>query len=128
LRILLAEDNLVNQTVAVRLLEKAGHHVVSVVDGREVLDTLEKDDFDLILMDVQMPGLDGLKATAIIRDRESGTGRRIPILAMTAHAMKGDSERCLKAGMDGYLAKPVQAEELLAAIRHVPPAVQSSGG
>jgi signal transduction histidine kinase/ligand-binding sensor domain-containing protein/ActR/RegA family two-component response regulator len=117
LRILLAEDNPVNQKVAVRLLEKRGHCVTVAHNGRQALEHLDRQKFDLVLMDVQMPEMDGLEATVAIRARESRNGgARIPILAMTAHAMKGDRERCLAAGMDGYVSKPVQAAELLAAI------------
>ena len=114
LRILLAEDNNVNQKLATKLLEKRGHYVVSVRDGAEAVDTLDRQCFDLILMGVQMPGMDGLEATRTIRAREKVSGVRIPIVAMTAHAMKGDRERCMDAGMDGYIAKPIQADELYA--------------
>jgi CheY-like chemotaxis protein len=116
LRILLAEDNRVNQLLASRLLEKQGHVVTVVANGAAALAVLENTVFDLILMDVQMPGIDGLTATTLIRQREATSGRHTPILAMTAHAMKGDRERCLDAGMDGYLVKPVQAAELFSAI------------
>jgi two-component system, sensor histidine kinase and response regulator len=112
LRILLAEDNAVNQTLAVRLLERRGHRVVVVGDGREAVAALEREPFDLVLMDVQMPELSGFEATAAIREREQVTGTHTPIVAMTAHAMKGDRERCLEAGMDGYVSKPIQAERL----------------
>lgn len=112
LRILLAEDNPVNQKLTVRALQKAGHHVTVAADGARALSALEHADFDLILMDVQMPVLDGLAATEAIRRREQGSGRRTPIVAMTAHAMKGDKERCLAAGMDGYIAKPIHLAEL----------------
>jgi two-component system, sensor histidine kinase and response regulator len=116
LRILLAEDNPINQTLATRMLEKQGHTVVVVGDGRGVLDALALHTFDLVLMDVQMPVMDGLTATAIIRGREQQLGGHLPIVAMTAHAMKGDAERCLAAGMDGYLSKPIKADELYATI------------
>jgi CheY-like chemotaxis protein len=111
-RILLAEDNHVNQILAVRLLERRGHRVVVAQNGREAVEFLEKDQFDLVLMDVQMPEMDGFEATAAIRQKEEQSGRRTRILAMTARAMKGDEERCLAAGMDGYIAKPIHAEEL----------------
>lgn len=116
LRILLAEDNVVNQKLARRLLEKQGHEVAIAGNGREALAALEKDEFDLVLMDVQMPQMDGFAATQAIRQNEAGTRRHLPIIAMTAHAMKGDEERCLEAGMDGYLSKPINAAELLALI------------
>jgi two-component system sensor histidine kinase/response regulator len=119
LTLLLAEDGLVNQTVARRLLEKHGHSVTVVGDGREAVQTLETATFDVVLMDVQMPVLDGFAATAEIRRREVGTGKHMPIVAMTAHAMKGDRERCLAAGMDGYVSKPIRSRELFRAIAEV---------
>ena len=122
LRILLAEDNKVNQMVASRLLEKRGHTVVIAENGREalaVLDDPASGAFDLILMDVQMPEMDGFEATGIIRAREQSSGAHLPIIAMTAHAMKGDEERCLAAGMDGYASKPIEVEELFATIDRV---------
>ena len=115
-RILLAEDNEVNQTLALRLLQKQGHTVVVATNGVEAVAALEREPFDLVLMDVQMPEMDGFEATAHIRRAEEGTGRHLPILAMTAHAMKGDRERCLLAGMDGYISKPIQPQELFQAI------------
>jgi len=117
LRILLAEDNLVNQTLASRLLEKHGHNVVTTGNGREALERLENESFDLVLMDVQMPEIDGFEATATIRKKEETTGTHLPVVAMTAHAMQGDKERCLAAGMDGYVSKPVNAKELLAVVQ-----------
>jgi PAS domain S-box-containing protein len=122
LRILLAEDNAVNQMVALRLLAKDGHTVVVVGDGKEALARLEEQPFDLVLMDVQMPEMGGFEATAAIRQREQETGRHVPIVAMTAHAMKGDRERCLEAGMDGYVSKPVQSHELRQVIGTIVPA------
>ncbi|MCK6553185.1 ATP-binding protein [Candidatus Binatia bacterium] len=121
LRLLLAEDNPVNQQLAVRLLERRGHIVVVAANGREALAALEREQFDLVLMDVQMPEVDGLEATAAIRTRETATGNRIPIVAMTAHAMKGDRDRCLAAGMDEYIAKPVRPAELYAVIERLAP-------
>ena len=109
LHVLLAEDSLVNQKLAVGLLEKYGHHVEVVGDGRAALAAVESSRFDLVLMDIQMPEMDGLEATQAIRIRERKRGGHIPIVAMTAHAMKGDRERCLEAGMDGYVAKPIRA-------------------
>jgi len=111
LRILLAEDNDVNRRLAQRLLEKLGHSVVTAQDGRQALEVLERDRVDLVLMDVQMPGMDGLEATAEIRRREK-PGARLPVIALTAHAMSGDREQCLEAGMDDYLSKPIQPKEL----------------
>jgi len=116
LRVLLAEDNAINQKLASRLIEKRGHRVAVAGDGRAALEALEREAFDLVLMDVQMPVMDGFEATAVIRRQEKGTGRHVPIIAMTAHAMKGDRERCLAAGMDGYVPKPVQGQELFAEI------------
>jgi len=113
---LLAEDNVVNQRLAVRLLEKQGHRVVVAENGRAALDALAAGQFDLVLMDVQMPELNGYEATAAIRKKEKETGAHIPIMAMTAHAMKGDREICLEAGMDDYLSKPIKAQELFAVI------------
>jgi CheY-like chemotaxis protein len=122
LRILLAEDNLFNRKLAVALLEKRRHRVVVVGDGREALSALEEQPFDLVLMDVQMPEMDGFQATAAIRERERASGGHVPIVAMTAHAMKGDRERCLAAGMDGYVSKPIQPAKLFEAIHALFPA------
>ncbi len=117
LRILLAEDNQVNQLVAVRMLQKAGHEVTVAATGPEVLARLKDHAFDVVLMDVQMPGMDGLEATAAIREREKTTGQHLPIIAMTASAMQGDPERCLAAGMDAYLSKPISPPLLFARLR-----------
>jgi signal transduction histidine kinase/HPt (histidine-containing phosphotransfer) domain-containing protein len=122
LRVLLADDNPINQQVATRMLEKAGHVAVVAGSGKEALAALERQPFDLVLMDVEMPEMSGFEATAVVREREKGTGRHVPIIAMTAHALKGDREKCLAAGMDGYVAKPIQAHELLRAIAGVVPA------
>ena len=113
LRILLAEDNRVNQRVAVAILEKAGHRVTVANNGREAVDRWLAQAFDLILMDVQMPEIDGLEATAMIRAGEKRTAEHIPIVALTAHAMKGDQDRCLAAGMDAYLSKPIQGQQII---------------
>ncbi len=114
--VLLVEDNAVNQTLAVRLLEKRGFLVTVADDGQAALAALEKQDFDIVLMDVQMPIMDGFEATAAIRDRERSTAKHTPIIAMTAHALKGYEERCLSAGMDGYVTKPIRTAELFATI------------
>ena len=115
LRILLAEDNPANQKLATYVLQDRGHLVEIAGDGREAIRLTERNRYDVILMDVQMPGMDGLEATAAIRKREDG-GSRVPIIAMTAHAMKGDREQCLAAGMDGYLSKPIDAHEMIALV------------
>ena len=115
-RVLLAEDGAINQQVAVRLLEERGHSVVVVNNGRAAVEQVAAQPFDVVLMDVQMPEMDGLEATAAIRRAEAQTGEHVPIVAMTAHAMKGDRDRFLAAGMDGYVAKPVRPHELYAAV------------
>jgi CheY-like chemotaxis protein len=115
-RILIAEDNIVNQKVAYKILEKKGHNVMGVMDGEEALTALDKHIFDLILMDIQMPKMNGFEATAAIREKEKRDGTHMPIIAMTAHAMKGDRERCLEAGMDDYISKPLNPKELFTAI------------
>jgi CheY-like chemotaxis protein len=125
LKILLAEDNVINQKLATRLLEKLGHRVVLAGNGREALDALEAACFELVLMDVQMPEMDGFTATAAIRAKEEATGTHIPIVALTAHAMTGDRERCLKAGMDDYLVKPIDPVLLREAIERATAAVTS---
>ena len=135
LRVLLAEDNPVNQTLALRLLEKWGHHLVVANNGREALAHLDRQPFDVVLMDVQMPEMSGIEATIHIRRKEqTQQSGHVPIIAMTAHAMKGDRERCLEAGMDDYLAKPIQADDLFRVLeaitpstgREPPPAVQAA--
>jgi len=112
LRVLVAEDNAVNQRLARGLLEKRGHRVLVASNGREALEAIAAHTFDLVLMDVQMPELDGLEATTALRANEAGHGTHLPVIALTAHAMKGDRERCLAAGMDGYLSKPIRPQEL----------------
>ena len=116
LQVLVAEDNQVNQMVATRIFQKLGHQVTVVSNGREALSAVQAGKFDLIAMDVQMPEMDGLDATSAIRSWEKAAGTHIPIMAMTAHAMKGDRERCLAAGMDGYTSKPIRIRELEQAI------------
>jgi PAS domain S-box-containing protein len=124
LRVLLAEDNDINQLMAVNLLENWGHHVTVANNGREALDALAREPFDAVLMDVQMPVMDGFAATATIRSNEKAAGGHVPIIAMTAHALKGDRERCLAAGMDGYVSKPIQAAELRATLEQLVPAAK----
>jgi two-component system sensor histidine kinase/response regulator len=119
LRVLLAEDNVVNQRLAMRILEKQGHTVVLADDGIKALAALEQGHFDLVLMDVQMPFMDGVDATKRIREKEKSSGYHIPIIAMTAHAMSGDRQRFLESGMDGYVSKPVHQEELFEVIENV---------
>jgi signal transduction histidine kinase/ActR/RegA family two-component response regulator len=119
LKILLAEDNRVNQLLVVRLLQGRGHEVVVVGDGRAALDALDEQSFDLILMDIQMPEMDGLEATRILRERELKGLRLAPIIAMTAHAMKGDRDKCMEAGMTGYISKPIQPDQLFALMEDV---------
>jgi two-component system, sensor histidine kinase and response regulator len=121
LRILLAEDNAINQRLACLMLEKRGHKVRVARDGKEALAAAAEEDFDLILMDVQMPEMDGFEVTAAIRQKEFGTQRHTPVVAITAHAMRGDRERCILAGMDGYVAKPIQANKLFDMIERVVP-------
>jgi CheY-like chemotaxis protein len=115
-RVLLAEDNAVNQTLALRLLEKRGYSVTVAGNGREAVEAFEKNHFDVVLMDIQMPEMDGFEATAAIRAKEKLTGRHVPILAMTAHALKGDQERCISAGMDAYISKPIRTSELFSKV------------
>ncbi len=118
LDILLAEDSVVNQKLAIGLLEKRGHRIQIANNGCEAVEAVERRKFDLVLMDVQMPEMDGLEATAVIRRREQQTASRIPIIAMTAHAMKGDRELCLEAGMDDYISKPIRPDELYRTIEN----------
>ncbi|MFH0960188.1 MAG: response regulator [Pseudomonadota bacterium] len=119
LNILLAEDNTVNQKLAVRILEKMGHSVCVAPNGREALNMLGIQDFQLVLMDVQMPEIDGLDATRAIRRKEANSGGHVPIIAMTAHAMVGDMEKCIASGMDGYISKPITPNELSRVIEQV---------
>jgi len=116
LKVLVAEDNPVNQRVATLALNRHGHEVVIATDGGEALARLEEQTFDVVLMDVQMPDMDGFEATRRIREREKPGGRRVPVIACTAHAMTGDRERCLAAGMDGYVSKPLDVKRLLAVV------------
>jgi len=126
LRILLAEDNEVNRHLALGLLQKYGHSVVVAGDGYEAIRIIGSQPIDLVLMDIQMPNMDGFAATSAIRERENATGGHIPIIALTAHAMKGDRERCLAAGMDAYVSKPLRAQELLHAIALLLPAIPAA--
>ncbi|MBT4864266.1 MAG: PAS domain S-box protein [Planctomycetaceae bacterium] len=121
LKILLVEDSLYNQKLAVGVLQKRGHHVSVAENGKEAIAAVEREQFDLVLMDIQMPVMDGLEATQVIRNRERQSGRHVPIIAMTAQAMSGDRERCLEVGMDGYLSKPVRAAKLYEAIESIAP-------
>jgi two-component system, sensor histidine kinase and response regulator len=127
MNVLLAEDNTVNQRLATRLLEKRGHRVTVANNGQEAIIHLQKSPFDLVLMDVQMPVVDGLAATRMIRKQEEETGMHQSIVALTAHAIKGDQERCKAAGMDGYLAKPIRPEELDAVLQKYMTAINPSG-
>lgn len=115
-RVLLVEDNAVNQTLAVRLLEKRGYSVTVAGNGREAVEAFENNQFDVVLMDIQMPEMDGFEATATIRAKEKLTAGHVPIIAITAHALKGDQERCISAGMDGYISKPIRTNELFSTI------------
>ena len=124
-KILLAEDGLVNQRVALGFLERWGHQVVVVESGLQAIEAVQREPFDLVLMDVQMPEMNGFEATKVIRWSEEGTGRHIPIVAVTAEAMKGDREKCLEVGMDDYIAKPLDPESLRRVIAHVPARVLS---
>jgi two-component system, sensor histidine kinase and response regulator len=119
LSVLLVEDSLVNRKLASAVLTKQGHRVTVAGDGREAVEAVARQQFDLVLMDIQMPEMDGLQATRAIRRAEQSTGQHVPIIALTAHALKGDQEVCLKAGMDGYVSKPVTARQLRQAIEEV---------
>ncbi|WP_372832766.1 PAS domain-containing protein [Pontibacterium sp.] len=128
LHILLAEDGLINQKVATKLLEQRGHSVVIANDGKQAVEWFEREPFDLVLMDVQMPEMDGLQATARIRELEAGGASHLPIIAMTANAMKGDREQCLRAGMDDYIPKPIRSQQLYDTIDQVVNAAASEAG
>jgi CheY-like chemotaxis protein len=119
LRLLVVEDNPVNRLVATRLIEKHNHTVRAAHNGREALEMMDKEKFDCVLMDVQMPVLDGFETTAAIRSKERNSGAHLPIIAMTAHAMPGDLDRCLAAGMDGYITKPIKTKDVLATLDRV---------
>jgi len=121
LQILLVEDNVVNQRVTASMLNKRGHEVTIAHNGREGLEHICRREFDLVLMDVQMPLMNGWEATAEIRSRERNSGSRIPIIAMTAHALPEDVDRCWEAGMDGYVSKPFQLPDLLMELKRVRP-------
>jgi CheY-like chemotaxis protein len=126
LSFLVAEDNAVNRTLIARLLESRGHSVVFAKNGREALEALDKQPFDIVLMDVQMPEMDGFEATKLIREREEASGTYLPIIALTAPPMQGDEERCLVCGMDGYVTKPINLEELFSVIEKVRPSMNRS--
>jgi CheY-like chemotaxis protein len=123
LSFLVAEDNAVNQRLISRLLEKRGHRVVLAQNGREALEALEKQPFHIVLMDLQMPEMDGFEATQRIREKEKASGAHLAIIALTAHAMKGDEERCLACGMDGYVTKPIKLDDLFSVLEKVAPGI-----
>ena len=116
MRILLAEDDSISQTIAVAMLEQSGWQVTAVTNGREVLEELEHESYDLVLMDIQMPNMDGFETTHNIRTHEDEKTAKIPIIAMTAHAMREDREKCLAAGMNGYLSKPIETKVFMEVI------------
>ena len=122
MRVLLAEDNEINQQVAAEFLQMRGHQVRIANNGTDVLQALAAERFDIILMDVQMPQMDGFQATAAIREKEKTTGDHIPIVAMTGYAMKGDRQRCLDGGMDAYICKPIRSQELFDTVESFTPA------
>jgi two-component system, sensor histidine kinase and response regulator len=130
MRMLVAEDNKINQKLMTTLLERKGHLVTLAETGKEAVDLVEHQQFDLLLMDMQMPEMDGLEAARLIREREQGTGRHLHIIAITASAMVGDKERCLAAGMDDYISKPIDANHLYSVIESLanarPPAVSTA--
>jgi two-component system, sensor histidine kinase and response regulator len=126
--LLVVDDNPVNRLVATRLIEKNNYIVRTAANGREALDMTDKEKFDCVLMDVQMPVLDGFGATAEIRNRERASGGHLPIIAMTARAMAGDMERCLASGMDGYLTKPIKANDVFATVERVLRALECPAG
>ncbi len=123
LHILIAEDNLVNQKLAAKLLEKQGHTSLIANNGREAVEAWETEAFDAVLMDMQMPEMDGIEATKEIRAKERELGKHIPIIAMTANVMRGDRERCLEAGMDDYIPKPVDVVKLVEVLDKINPQV-----
>ena len=125
-RILLVEDNEVNRTIATKLLEKRGHVVIAVENGALAVERTASDHFDVVLMDVQMPVMDGLTATAHIRTREHGTSAHLPIVAVTAHALEEDRKRCFAAGMDAYLTKPIKSSDLFATVLQYAPAAAAA--
>jgi len=126
LRFLLAEDNVINQRLMLRLLDKVGHAVTVVRNGRAALDALASGGYDMVLMDIQMPEMDGFEVAAVIRERERDTGQHLPLVALTAHAMRGDRERCLQAGFDGYVSKPIRFQDLFDTIDRLAPIAASS--
>ena len=126
LRFLLAEDNVINQRLMLRLLDKVGHAVTVVRNGRAALDALATGGYDMVLMDIQMPEMDGFEVAAVIRERERETGKHLPLVALTAHAMRGDRERCLQAGFDGYVSKPIRFQDLFDTIDRLAPTAATS--